>query len=411
MEEFNKKYKAFVTELKTKAVSYIEQMMALDVKSLQLLLKAWKIYGELEQSFIHFREDYFAKTEQDMIDLANLTPSVSVNHLSYQAFGGISSNSTFLAYKNETSFMLGTWKRGIKVVEDDTVVYSENLPNHYGALKDMVYIEPHDYYLMDHDKKLWRKNVDDKPPSVFMDIGCGFRKGACLRYSKLNDRLFVAQNGNAISVINLERRQIETSTVLSQLTMQTIMDFRVLGEHQNRVIAITNSGCVNLATFTIPMRKVSSVCSLDLDLWQARKEKGFSIAVSDDDDYAFVEIEGENSYSSLLCSRMMILKINANSIERVVVVDQFNLRIGRKFAVEYAGIINGCIFWVGFTEESSRLGQVFVFNTLTEEMEEVKKMRFDQKETDPKKVHRQDNDFYYVGHFGRIIHLKLTLES
>ena len=144
------------------------------------------------------------------------------------------------------------------------------------------------------------------------------------------------------------------------------------------------------------MKKISAVSRLSLELFPARKEKALSVAVSDDQSYAFVEIEGIYESSSACCSRMMILKINGNFVTKMAVIDQFKQNLGRKFAVECGGFAYGSIYWVCLPEGFSGLGQVFAFNPTTGSFKEIKEKRFDKKEVDPKKICRRGEDFYYI---------------
>ena len=232
MPDFLKQFKASIRDLKRKANDSLDQILSLDPKSKQDLLMAAHLSDKLTKALTDFNHKNFGSIKKEMqetLSLTDLNPSVFIKNVSNQAFGTIiGSNTTFLAVKNKTSFMLATWKKGLRVVEDGSEVYSENLPSLYGSLRDLVFIEPENCYLMAHDHKLWRKDIDSKPPYVVMEMTCGFRKGASFRYSEPNNRLFVIQNGNAISVVNLEKKLIEIRKDLSPKDM--IMDFRLLGE-------------------------------------------------------------------------------------------------------------------------------------------------------------------------------------
>ena len=68
-----------------------------------------------------------------------------------------------------------------------------------------------------------------------------YKSGNCFRFSKINQRLFIASSSlKAISLDNLETKKVEIS--LNRPIRSFIVDFRVFGEQEDRVLAVTQFG-------------------------------------------------------------------------------------------------------------------------------------------------------------------------
>ena len=92
-----------------------------------------------------------------------------ISHLSEsKLIGGF---CTFFAFKNNTSFAIGTSGKGMKTVENNKLIHSGRLPGtSTGPLLDIIYVEHLDWYLLNYNSNVYRKDIDDKPPYLYMDI-------------------------------------------------------------------------------------------------------------------------------------------------------------------------------------------------------------------------------------------------
>ena len=136
-----------------------------------------------------------------------------------------------------------------------------------------------------------------------------------------------------------------------------------------------------------------------------RDESGVSIAVCGKSQYAFVEI---GSYC--LSSRMLILKINHNSLVKMASIDQYNQKTCEKKATECFGYIGTHILWVGVSACENWIAQVFDFDTKTGEFKELQKNRINHQELEPFKLHRLGDKFYYTGNLGKFMNLSKSFQ-
>ena len=307
---------------------------------------------------------------------------------------------TLLALKNTSSYMIGTWSNGFKVIEYDSEVYSGKLPVLGGSLNDIIYVESLDCYLMYIEGRIYRKDIDSQPPFIFKELQCGFRPGAVLKWSEINQRLIVIKGGKNVAVIDPYTKDVEIE--IKDSLGGNVMDFRFVGEMEDKVVTVTEDGYVNLFKLNYGQKSATYVTHYKLDLLRERQEEGFSIAVCDRAKYLLVEI---GDMKSGYCSRMIVLKINNGHLIKKASVDRFDQKLRSKLALECCGYIDQNILWVGFSMDSLGLAQIFEFDVADGELRELEKKRVPHGENEVYKVSRVDNQYYYTGMHGRVMKL------
>ena len=323
---------------------------------------------------------------------------------SHQEEGIVGDDWTIIALKSPKSYVVGTMKKGLKLIENHKIVYSGTLPEEVTFLKDMIYIREMDCYFLNLNEKLYRKNVDNKAPYLYMDIVCGNGPGACFRYSNLHQKLIINKDGENVAAINLTKKKVEI--VVEKSLSDEMCDFRLFGEQENRMVAITESCAIHLYQFDY-LKKIGDLVSrYKIALMSERHEMGISISVSDKADYMFVEVGQSNS--PYFCSRMIILKVYGNSLVMQASIDQFSQKLGYKLALECCGRIGDLILWLGLSADSDAVAQVFYYNQRNGEFKEIEGKRVVHREFDPVKLHRIGSDFYYTGHDGRVLRLGIS---
>ena len=319
-----------------------------------------------------------------------------------QLIGGV---CTHIALKSPESYIIATLGKGLKVIENLNQVYSNMLPLSDAWLSDMVYINCLDCYLIDYNSQLYRKDIDDSPPYLFMNVVCGHRPGASFRYSQKNEKLIINKDKKKISVISPETIEVDFEVVKD--VGNSIQDFRVFGEEENRVISVTGDGHVLVyrLDYTLKTGWVSSTS--EVALLESRREEPASIVVGDKNRYVCLEI-GQKEMNSL-CSRMIIFKLEEECLAQIVVFDQFNLKIPVKDALECVGYSGKHILWVGLSWNTKGLVQLYDYNTQSGVLTELEEKRVAHKEKNPLKLQRFGNTFYYTGEFGKVMRMVLKI--
>ena len=285
----------------------------------------------------------------------------------------IGTMATLVAFKNATSYLIGTYGKGIKIIENHNQIYAGRLPVDEGMLDDIVYADHADCYFLHHEDKIYRKDIDEKPAFVFMSIYDDHRGGISLQYSKINRRLLAVLSWRDISVIDIERKQAEIE--LKRNLGKHTMDFRVFGKQDDLVISVSKDGLVFLYVLSYDLRKVSTRSHLDLELLGDRKEQGFSVAVNDSGEYALVQTHSMKTFGT---SRMFIVKIEGRVLTKAATLDQFSLKIRHMYALDCFGASVGKhLLWVGLSDYWNGQARLYDFDTQTGVLRELEDKRVD----------------------------------
>ena len=312
---------------------------------------------------------------------------------------------THLALKNISSYMIATWGAGIKVVEDNKLIFSGEFRLRRGSLQDMVYVSHLNAYFMDHNRKLYRKDIDGNPPYLYMDLVCGFREGACFRYSELNQRLIVCKDDTNISAVDLDQKSVDIE--LTQNDKDVIKDFRLIGDQENKVVAITSSGFLYLYIFFYTNKIGFILDHAKLEVDRQRLEGGISLAVCKKSEYVLVQLDGYKTRCN--CSKLVMYRILNDKLILEATFDVFSKEISTSYALEFYRYIQGKILWVGLTFEKDGVAQMVCYDPEVKELKELEGKWVCHQETEPARLHRLGKLFYYVGKKGKIMKIEFTL--
>ena len=314
----------------------------------------------------------------------------------------IGGNWTLVGLKNENSFLIGTSRNGLRLIDNGLDLYSDINRLSDDSLYDIIFISVINCYLIASYEKLYRKNIDDRPPYLYLDLKCGFRLGTYLRYSDKNYKLVINKDRVNISVIDLKAKKLAIE--MNKEVGKSITDFRVFGESQKRVVSVTEDGYIILYSLG-HAHKLGIVARHQLDLIKTRKESLISVSVCPKDKYAVVEIaQNKGLYP---CSRMLVYKLIAGTLIKTTSIDCSNQKIGFKYALDCFGYFGKCILWVGLTRD--QLTQVYYYDTERAELRELQESRVNHQEDRPVRLHHLNRKLYYTGMNGQLLSLRFIL--
>ena len=345
-------------------------------------------------------------TSECEAELENLTINVKEIHNFQSEVAFIGKIDNYLALKNESSYLFATFPKRLQLVEDKTLVYSGQVQGS-GLVRDVIYIKHFDCYLLSFNSQLYRKDIDGRPAYLFMAVNCGIKSGVSFKYSEVNNRLVIIKEeecSNKIAIINLKRKDVEI--LAKKPPLGKIVDFGIFGEDEAAVVSLANTGRLMLDLFNYSVRKLFCSSCSEIDLIKKRKEKGFSLSVSGQHNYALVEIMGKAS-SSFKSSRMIVFQIQGKRLVNKAVIDLFSQGIEVQCALECFGAVEGQIVWVGLSWVERGVVTIFVYDYEQGEFKEVGRRRVAHQEDHPYKVELVDNHFYYTGRRGRVMKLGL----
>ena len=324
--------------------------------------------------------------------------------------GLIGGDSTFFAQKNENSYMIVTSHKGLIIIEKDEVVYQGLLPNPKALVKDTIYIPPLNCYLIEHNGKVYRKNLDEKDPYIYLDWNCGKTHNCSFLYSNKNKRLILLKNSSSIVVLNLSTKEAEIEIRLSKAS-EDIVGFKLLGKEQKQGVVATSEGMLYLFQVNYGFKEGKILTYQKLDLFKEIRQKVFSIAACDEGKYLCVEIIESNSKEKIP-SMILILKIQDRNFLLETQLGQVGLSRGPKKAIECYGYINGHIRWITLSSFSKGTAQMYDYDMKKKELKELKDKRIKHQEKNPAKLHRLGSgpSWLYTGEKGNLMKLSLTVK-
>ena len=310
--------------------------------------------------------------------------------------GVVGGGMTYLALKNQTSYLIGTSERGLKVIERDNQVFSGKLPEDNLDIIDLVYVPSINSYLFCSWTMLYRKEINHRPPYRWMAVRFGGRIGGFLRGPPLHHRLVINKQGESIALINPKTRKVEIA--IKNNFRATIFDFKLFGEKEDRVAAVTVNGYV--IVYNIDFDGKRGVVAHYHEQLDTRKLNGLSIAVCPRNEYLCVEIEADR-YSS----RILIFQLTVNSLIQKACISTRRQGIKTKFALEWLGYFGNDMFWVGLPYGDNAVAQVYDYDRGAQELKELEEMREVHQEDRPVKLIRLGDKLYYTGRNGRLMRL------
>ena len=331
--------------------------------------------------------------------------SIKVEKLKdHRIVGVIGDDDTYIALKNSTTYLIVTDYGEAKLVDNGKEYPSVDLPNDDESIKDIIYVDHLDCFFLLHANRLYRKDLDAKPPYLWMDIKIGYREGASLIYSQYNKRLFTIKDLDNLAVIHLERKRIDLELI--KVFALSHNDFRVFGEKENKVVSILKNGVIVLYVINYDLRKVIACHRCSTDKILRRGEAGISIAVGDRSQYIFVEMRGYRS--AFIYSRLLVYKVDGHILKKKAVLDLFDQGIYCSYPLECLGYVGTHILWVGLSHFHGGIAQIFDYDTESGQLRELEEKRVSHNEYCPFNIHRlgKGNELFYTGQCGRV--MKLT---
>ena len=315
---------------------------------------------------------------------------------------------TLLAMKNPKSYMIATWGKWIKVVENNESIYFGKLPEVLGSIQDIIYIRRLNCYIFNHCRKLYRKDVDRRHAYLFMNINCGCREGSSILYSEIHQKLIVAINFKDLGMIDLLRADIDTQ--VEKRVGDDIQDFKLFGRRKDKVACITANGWIVLYHFEYPQKTGFVVGLNKIDLLRGqRNEKALTLEVCDKGRHLIVEIgRNEDPYT---CSRMLIFEIVKNELIQKSVLDPSPETIGQKDALKCIGFFGKTILWVGLSWREGRVLQVYEYEIFENRLRELEDFRQCHQEDSPVKMVRLGNQFFYTGYLGKVMKIDFRVKN
>ena len=314
--------------------------------------------------------------------------------------------STSLGIKDNRSFMISTSDWKIRVIENSSEIFNSEYKPQKTGIYDIVYCESINSYLFSLDKKIYRKDINENQHYLFLDIDCGSSFGASLRYSNIHKRLIIPMDGVTIAAVNINSKQVVIE--VPKPGGDQIVDFQLHGSDQNKVSCLTQDGHLFVSELDFSSKEATILSTASSNLIEERQEQAKGLVVCPKGQYNFVEISQTNDEEE--CSRMMIFGIKDNELTIKAVINNSKKNPSPcKSALACLGYFKNSILFLGMSSGDGGQAHLYCYNTQTDGFEELEEERVVHHETNPTKILRFGNHFYYTGKRAGI--MRLTARS
>ena len=323
--------------------------------------------------------------------------------------GTIGLHNTDLVMKSESTYLIMTDFRGMKVIKDCEQVYSGSLPQK-DSVDGSVYDDHLDCFFFTHGGIIYRKDIDDKPPSVFMNLRALRRYFGKLRYSLKNRRMVSIASSKFIMVVNNAEKRVELD--VNKGIDGYISSFRVFGSKGNKVVSVTRAGLLLLHIFCYKLKKLTKFNSFQIELVKGEKSKqevAESIAVCEENEHILVSIIGGFGFES---SKLMIFQLEGETFVKKASLDQTKEEVERKTPFEWFCVFDSVIIWVSLEKLDSGEIRLFCFDLKTGCLKEILKEKdLGHQVSSPKSSHLLNGKLYYAGYYGKVMGMSLDFLS
>ena len=251
--------------------------------------------------------------------------------------------------------------------------------------------------------QVYRKDIDDKPPFLFMELPVFKDLNFKYKYSRTHQGLISVTSKKTIAFISLQekRKKFEVDTGINAW----IIDYSIFGEAENRVVSLTDQGHVVFQIFHFSRRKLLSSFCLKLELIDDLEE-GNSLVLNDENDLVFLELD----HNAFFSSRIMILKIEGSILVKKAFIERtYSDRIHKIYSPRFVSSFGGNCLWIGLESEFHGSVMVFEYNRESETLRELEELRELHQEASVFDLIHMGDKFYYTGNGGKL--MRLTVKS
>ena len=309
--------------------------------------------------------------------------------------GILHARENYLALKNENTYLIASELDRLKLVLNYREVYSDDLPPHK-PLFSVIYIEHLDCFFLSLLGNLYRKDIDDKPPYIFLELSEPFFALRHLRYSKMNRSLvsFFLQRG--ITIVDLDIKKVE---IIAENDLGGIVvDCKLFGEKENMLVSISEETDLGLHILDFRRRKILSSNRYKIQ----ETEKRSSLGVSDQNDYVLVGVSENNP-------KLIVFKVeDKRLVKKALLFNRYSLERTRNTGFGCCGYFGSHILWVGFEEWGLARARVYDYDTKMMKLRELKSKSVPIGQSNPTDLYCIGNRFYFTGERGSFMRLTVN---
>ena len=308
--------------------------------------------------------------------------------------GGVIGDSwTELAMKNEQTYMIITSPVGMKVIKHHEEIFSGDLHSDFKFFENILFIDHLDCFFIYVDKKLYRKDIDDKPAYLFAYLKDLTSAVNGLKYSRINNPLVLFKDFQFVSFYSIDEKREELRAGLKGASQDIIMDYILFGKQDNCICSVTQFGYINLHIFNCSMRKLLTFSYLKVTLEGGYREILSNVKICDSSKYIFVDTKVNPRGGDGL--RIFVFKLEGCRLSKMAVVNQ----VERIWQFGVGGCFGAHIFSVGIkylTVYGTLNIYIYEYNTKTKNFRFFKEKTLLKRDKMPSQLHRYGKNLYFT---------------
>ena len=184
-----------------------------------------------------------------------------------------------------------------------------------------------------------------------------------------------------------------------------IRDHQVYGDENNQVAALSKDGVITLMKFEFDPQshgRIEGEFRLNLlDSGQSSKEFALTLSVCPMSRYFFV-----NSYIKDSFSRVIILELSDGELSTKASIDMRNQQLRYSLAAKVYGYFSRYLLFSALTCSKKAELITFVYDTLSNSFKELKNLRRQIGDFEPRKIDQFGQTLYSSGSSGRLVKIR-----
>ena len=322
------------------------------------------------------------------------------DHSELEIIGGC---ATYIAFKNLTSYAIGTDRSGLKVIKEGAEIYSKRFLSS-ARLDGIIYINSLNCYLLYLRSRIYRKDIDNKPPYLYMKLYLGSRSSNSIKYSKIHNRLILAKYlNNNLALINLERKRIELE--IRRVDGSTIQDLKIVGPKESQIATIARNGRIELFSLTFNLKRVVRSYRHQVKLLSSEFECGQTVAVCEKNKFL---LAGFSNSAFDTVTRIIAFGIGNRSLTQLHSLDKQALGLHTQLVLESWKTVGSHIVWVALCRFNKYVN-IYDLDTKTGKLKELLHERIRHQKFLARGLHRFGDSLYCASDLGRIMRVKISI--
>ena len=236
--------------------------------------------------------------------------------------------------------------------------------------------------------QLYRKDMNDLPPSDYFHFGLFKSKDCYIRYSELNHQL-LALDKERLLVFNLFTKKIVLNDKHGIKTK--IADFRIYGEKEDCLMILTGTGKIyslRYGGFKLIENKIIGEGK--------KKYLGYCLSISGDNRYVCLSLK-DKSFPYSKQSMFMVLEISKKGLRKLATC-QIERRNPNVFSdLCFLKQVKSFYFFVGFSRDMHTDIYIALYNSQEESLKELGQLRCRSGQAHPIRVQKVGSVIYMIG--------------